>query len=225
MIENKRRSAELLFDSIGMIDDRLITEAYAPPVISRSARRAVKLRPIVSVIFALIAATAVLFASLLASRFIGDKAADGNMDNISAEGSDPLSENDFSPRSLELTLMNASQSDRVTRVSEEELEFFGKPARLVWRFDGDEQYNVLDITSKNDLIKLKNSLLINSGNISPENSEKVGFSIWIVYSDGSVVSPHLKNSSGNTGFGELFDYSPEIEPNNDLEKLIRDLTS
>ena len=49
------------------------------------------------------------------------------------------------------------------------------------------------------------------------DENNVSVRVWIACGDGSVVSPYLTSSKGNTGYGSLFEYDPEIEPD---EKFI-----
>ena len=47
--------------------------------------------------------------------------------------------------------------------------------------------------------------------------------VWIVYGDGSVVSPYLQISNGNDGAGEMFDYNAEVIPNADFTFCLSDI--
>ena len=59
--------------------------------------------------------------------------------------------------------------------------------------------------------------------LSREDSESVEVKVWLSYGDGTVVSPYLKHTRGNTGYGTLFDYSAEVEPSEKLTSTIHKL--
>jgi hypothetical protein len=53
-----------------------------------------------------------------------------------------------------------------------------------------------------------------------EQSAQPKYQIWLSFGDGVVVSPYLKNTAGNAGHGEVFDYDPELELGDALAERI-----
>ena len=62
-------------------------------------------------------------------------------------------------------------------------------------------------------------------NAKASGGEDAAVSVWINYGDGRVVTPYLKDTEGNVGYGTLFDYEPEIVPTKDMSKFVNSLVS
>ena len=61
--------------------------------------------------------------------------------------------------------------------------------------------------------------------VTPDYAQRCDYSVWICYGNGEIVSPQLKNSAGNIGYCELFEYSPEIEPSKEFVDLLDELVN
>jgi len=212
---NKQNKAERLFDVIGEIDPLLIADAETPPKRATSQVRFGRGAKLV----ASLALSLIVIVG--ASTLFFDKEADG-------EELDPTEDNcqnvQITENSLESVIMSAQYDSHIKTVSEEEITFFGSRMKIIWCYEGDANYRVVSVpTSKEqDLLRaienLKNS----------EKTTKAGempCAVWICYEDGRVITPYLESSAGNVGYAELFEYSPEIEPNSAFAELINELIS
>ena len=216
MSADKTRNAELLFDSIGNIDDRLIQEAQYAPVASSAQRSKYTLRAIIA-----LAATLMLTVTILATVLIA-KIVFGPRKNIAPDDNDLAAEVETSA-SLEHVLINCATNATVVE-SAEEFDFFDGNTKIVWQIEGESDYQVVTLSSKYDAAKLQ-TMLQQADQSTPATTESQQCRLWITFGDGRVVSPYLKNSAGNTGYAELFEYSPEVELDDDLTGLIDDLIS
>lgn len=208
------RAAEYLFDEIGGIDDSYIAAAMsARPVRARRPSR-----------IAVLAAAAVLVMAMVVAlpmSFVTDK---DDADNV-AELEKPISTDpsaddaeqkpDVIESPFELDSLLSNTPDSFNMGGEPDL-FDGTP-RLLWQ------------TSDGVLcgVKLSASELEHL-NREQGNGKQVGDAameaevmVWISYGNGLVVSPYLEDSPGNVGYGELFDYSPEIIPSAAVTGRIR----
>ena len=88
--------------------------------------------------------------------------------------------------------------------------------KIIWKYTDSELCYVVNI-SESDLKHLSDYSPIQS---VPDEICR----IWLTAGDGLVTSPCLKQSAGNIGYGEIFDYSPEVEVSEafatTLERLI-----
>ena len=208
---NKQNKAERLFDAIGGIDDYLIAEALTPPVkikprvkFGRGAKLAVS--------FAL-SLTVIVGASLAFLR--------GNFDKDSFE---PMEDGEdlVQTVTLESVVMSVQNDRHIKTLSEDEISFFSSRMKIIWCYEGDEKYRVVSVPSSEEekLIRAIDELA------NAPKTNKAGdmpYAIWICYEDGRVITPYLESSAGNVGYAELFEYSPEIEPNSAFTELINEL--
>ena len=193
----KRTNAEktkYLFRAIGEIDDRLVQEAafYRP---QRSAFSRVML------IAACLSLSLVLSvgAFLLANR----------RDSVKDEGTPPAS---GTPAVANLDVLLLDQRDNAsytTVASAEEINLFSGEVRVVWQYEDSDTLCVSRALSDRESAMLTAHL--GSGTSVGENSPTLTCKVWIALGDGTVVSPYLKASAGNTDT-VLFDYNAEILP-------------
>ena len=68
-------------------------------------------------------------------------------------------------------------------------------------------------------------LTSNIGGMAVGDDEEItlGTKVWISCGDGTVISPYLKASAGNIGYGELFNYEPEIIPSKSFNSCVSNL--
>ncbi len=214
MTTDKTKSAQILFDAIGEIDDRIIFETQTPFRVI--AKRNQKKRLVILLASILTTVTLFVATALTVANLAFDFLLNATDENIPPSVDSP---------DLQQTLINASQSQNVTCTDEQDIDLFDGKAKLIWRVNGEDAYYVVPISSHNTLSQLNTQMRSKSTLLSPEKAETVECDVWISYGDGTVVTPYLKYSEGNIGYAELFEYSPEIEPNEELVSVIDDLIS
>ena len=210
---SKLNKAEHLFDAIGEIDPMLVAEAATPPEKAKPRLRFDKAAKLIASfalsVIVIVGASTVFFD-----------------DNHGADELEPMEDGNESivESSLESVIMSAQSYSNVKTVSEESITFFDGRMKIIWRYEGDDNYRVVRVpTSKEkELLEAIENL---------KNSEKTTKSgdmpcaIWICYEDGRVITPYLENTDGNVGYAKLFEYSPEIEPSSAFTDLINELIS
>ncbi|MBO5415791.1 MAG: hypothetical protein J6A83_04100 [Clostridia bacterium] len=211
-MNDRIRAAEYLFDELGLISDSFVAEAMPTGVAAK--RRRTSLRRAVSAI----AAAAVLLTlaiGVFAIGFMRDKnEAEDGVTELEAE-------------SLEELLVGAQSGGAVTYCAEaESVGLFDGQTKLIWQSGNDGAYYSVTLSGTEDKAKLSQALRSTYGNPThaPEDYD-AGIYVWISYGDGTVVTPYLKGTEGNVGYGELFGYSPEIIPSEEFTELARDLIS
>ncbi|MBR2432345.1 MAG: hypothetical protein IKB23_05445 [Clostridia bacterium] len=188
---NKKEKAQLLFERMGLIDDRFIDEAasYVPK------RAAVRIK--FPVIRALAACLSVLLVFGIGIMMFGDKAPSGN-------NSQP--NNESLPQILTVSSILKKGATPYRLVDPSKLDLLDGESRIIWQdTESGEYYQVkISASQQNELHYL---------NLPAENvTEADGdYRIWFVNASGEVSSPELKKSSGNVSFGSLFTYDPELE--------------
>lgn len=197
----KRKNSAYLFDTIGTLDDALIDSARSPVAARKAIKTQKRLRTLA-------------VAAVLALVITG-----GAIDQLrfpSPDKATPVTE----VPSLSEVLM---QTNEPIQVEQDTLNFFDGQTKLVWRTN-EANYHCL-IIEKTDKEELYNSLAHSGKPLSPHQSKEIPLSVWICNGDGTVYSPYLKQTDGNTGYGALFSYCPEQEPSRSFTKLIQTLLS
>ncbi len=92
-------------------------------------------------------------------------------------------------------------------------ELINSEPSLIWKYQDSEEYHVKTISSKT-LSELLSE--IKNGELVVENASELNCLVWITSGSGEVYSPYLKPSSGNVGYGVLFEYDPELQPSEDF---------
>lgn len=218
MNADKTRNAELLFEAIGDIDDRLIQEAQVPFVKTAPSKRCnlkaiIALAATLSIVIGMLGAFAV-------SRFIGNV-----IDSALNDKADEGESSQIFESSLSQTLIDASDMPSVSKCEADEIDFFDGNTSIIWKASDENEYCVFTLTSTSDVTRLKTELSKVKEDISPENAENSQCEVWVTFGNGTVVSPYLKNSAGNVGYAELFEYSPEVEPDAAFAEFVNDLIS
>ena len=203
------RKAEYLFDEIGLIDDALVAEAMRE---GGAHRTALSLRRVtVAAVAAAMLFTATVGLTLSALIRRSDKSDDS-----------PTHDGMIEQITLGDALVRAELSGAQVYAEAQSIDLFDGKTKIIWQGESTDSYYTLDVSSVSDRQRLERAL-----DATYSTSETVGTEsdvrVWISYGDGSVISPYLRESAGNVGYGELFDYSPEIVPADDLAKLIDDL--
>lgn len=193
----KRTNAEktkYLFRAIGEIDDRLVQEAalYRP---QRSAFSRVML------------IAACLSFSLVLS--VGAFLLTNRRDSAKDESTPPTSETP-AVADLDSLLLDRRDSTSYTTVSvADEIDLFCGEVRVVWQYADSDTLCVSRALSDRESATLTAHL--GSGTSVGESSPALACKVWIALGDGTVVSPYLRSSAGNTDTA-LFDYNAEILP-------------
>ncbi|MBQ9086615.1 MAG: hypothetical protein IJY47_05460 [Clostridia bacterium] len=205
--KDQQRATDLLFDAIGQIEDRFVAEAATPYV---RAGKGLRLRR--SLILAL-TLSLVLVSSL--GLLIAQQVTDKEDHAVEMETGDILND--------EATGTVGSLSDRLSalraetaslRVPREELDLFSGKAQVIWKFSDESGYRVKQV-SRSEQTELTRMMTRDPGrSLSTTESADPGEleGIWIALGDGTVISPCLRQAPGNTAYGTLFSYEPELEP-------------
>ena len=217
MNEHQNKSTERLYDAIGGIDDKLIYDAQTPArareyVYTRQRHRITVIA--VACLFCIVAVVTLRLPDVI--RENSKSPSDTNADTHSNAIQDKLEGH----ITLEAMLDGITVSSKVEQVKIEDIDLLDSTAKLIWQHDGEDAYNVTFISEKSDLNVITTQLDHPASQLSEDDSESVGVKVWISYGDGRVVSPYLKNTRGNTGYGVLFDYSAEVEPSEKLTSTI-----
>ncbi len=203
---NKQKGAEYLLGELGNIDDRFIAEAenYRP------ARPAVRRFVIMA---AAAAAVFVLMLAMIPVLMMGrDKNGEANVTSYIYDSGTAI-ETEYSiaypPTTLDELLEKSQDTVDYVTEDEDEINLFDGEAKLIWQYDGDRDYCIVPISTVDCGILLNQ---VGDGKDVGETSPEAGCRFWIAPGDGTVLTPYLKDSGGNVGYGELFGYAAEIEP-------------
>ena len=207
MTEKRLKQAEALFCAIGMIDDEIVAAAQSPTFVRRKALWRNGVIAAVAACVALAIGVGALGAGMLASLFGGaDKAQD-------------------EPLTLDAVLEEAADNDSVMHLNEDDIDLFSGKTSLIWQNGGEGDYCVVELKSDYDAARLKKELYYQTEEVSADAAADIDYRMWVSFGDGTVVSPHLKRSAGNVGYGTLFDYDPEVVTNENFAKLVNTLTA
>ena len=213
MSEIKRKKAEYLLDSIGEIDERMIAEAMDIKTFQKS-KGSFFIRSLA------FAAAAVIVTGLSVSLILSQTLKKG--DDVENVG-----ENDIVIYQDVSDALAAAQSGNKAECFEspESIELFDGETKIVWQSaEGGKYYTLL--LDRGKKAALSSALGETYADSKPADSESNSKTlVWISYGDGRIVSPYLKDSAGNVGYGELFEYSPEIMPSENFLKLVNSLTT
>lgn len=226
MNEHNEKRAERLFDAIGGIDDRLIQDAMSPKKARDfiASRRRMRISiTAVACLFCLVIGALIRLPDL-GGKINTDSPDRGDEQSNTSVQTQPTPDKNPAPnaphRSLEQVLNLSSTSAKVTYLSADKLELRDSRSKLIWQFEGDDGYNVVNIDSQSKLDTITAQLDSPAFRLNAESSEKLSVKLWIAYGDGRIVSPYLVHAPGNTGIGALFDYNAEVEPSAKLTEAI-----
>lgn len=200
-MREEQERIDKLIRGIGEIDDRYLNEAVAFRPVRRQNIRYSAIAAILMVAFCLAVVRPMLrsFSDLSNSKSeVALSGAYGSLDELLLEATTYVT--DFS--------------------SVGQLSKTGAP-RLVWQDRESGEISVCHLT-ESELARVERNL--GKGRSVGEQSPDLAYDVWIVDKDGWVVTPYLKASAGNAGC-EIFDYDPEIIPDDALIKCILDILS
>lgn len=208
MKKSNMKKTVYLFNEIGRIDDRLLTEAMQ----YRAANRSVSARKVL-----LLVASLSLSVFLLLVGGIGLATRLGSLHNKSdapsAETGNPQDTPSDTPWELD-QLLQAHRQDADVQIlsSSEEYGFFDGQARLVWQYaDSDLLYVSRSLTAA-EVERLLEEMSGEDGVRVQSGDGLPGCRIWLVCDNGEVRTPYLEASDGNVGYADFFDYRAEVIP-------------
>ena len=204
----KRTNAEktkYLFRAIGEIDDRLVQEAAF-------------YRPQRSVLSRVMLIAACLSLSLVLS--VGAFLLTDRRDSAKDEATPPASETPALTNLDSLLLDRRDSASYTTVLSAEEIDLFSGEVRVVWQYADSDTLCVSRALSDREFATLTAHL--GSGTSVGEVSPALSCKVWIALGDGTVVSPYLRSSAGNTDTA-LFDYNAEILPDQSFISCISEI--
>lgn len=195
---NKDQKTDVLFSSIGEIDDALIDEAIS---YKKVRRRSFKFG-------ALAACLALLIVLAVAVPLMSQMGLNG--------GSEVPEQN--AACALDLLFLECKGKEYERYESFEELSYVGV-ATLVWQYTDSGEIYALKLTEQQlEFIESK----LGKGTAAGEDSPKLSCKVWILDGKGNVKTPYLKNDDGNVGC-TVFDFEAEIIPNDAFVKCISDI--
>ncbi len=213
--ERKMRSAERLFDAIGMIDDRIIADAAECHSKTPNRKEVPFLRRYA------VSLTALLLAVLMVGSFVIANLSNlANSDSLNENLKDNVGVIDETRKSLDFVLSAATPN--TATLSLDEIDFFDGEVSLIWNYGGEDVYHKLTFEAKNAESEIKNCMSKSVEQIPAEKEDLTLCRVWVSYGNGEVVSPYLKESAGNVGYAELFEYSPEVIPSDSFCDLVTD---
>jgi len=212
MKNDRMQKAEYLFREIGNIHDRWVTEA-----ITYQKPRARLLRPLT--VAASIAVAASLLLGVFAANWNRIETLFGNLSFGESSGKTDI---EFTSTEALLLYCREDANASYTVVSGvEQLDFFSASAHVVWQYENDSAVYVSRALTNDERDRL--TYHMKYGDRFDESAAQPACRVWILYGDGSVASPYLHPSIGNTGAGELFDYHVEVIPNADFNTCLSDI--
>ena len=209
MRQTKYQKATALFLAIGTVEDRYLAEALAPRIKRQPMRRALLIAACLTL------STVVLLGVLLIAlqnRSLPDGSTQPPIENPQTQPTTPTNP-------LDLLLVNHSTEQNA--LEEDALDFFSKNARVVWRYADSPTLYTSRALSDGELERLLNRL--KTAKPTEESDTKPSCEVWILLGDGSVISPYLHTSPGNTAAAELFDYNVEVIPDADFAACLSDI--
>ena len=205
-MNEKMKKAEYLFSELSGIDERLVAEALEV----KGKRTGFGKRAVVVLV-----AAALLMSLFVGSFVIGNIVGDKKQDSVEPVVSDTFEE----------SLADAERSSRVMSYrSTDDIDLFDGAAKIVWS-DGDG-YNVIRLSGESEQKKLYSAMNKSfAGAKAVGEGDDTDVLVWISFGDGRVMTPYLRNTVGNVGYGTLFEYEAEIVPTSDMSKFVNLLVS
>jgi len=198
--------SESLFDSIGDIDDRFVSEAESFVKARQIAVRTKRIR-----IASFVAAAAVIVIAII-------PLLSKNLFSPPNSGAPGLNNNAVN---VETVLSQVRDKESLKLVSGDEIDYLDNTAKLIWQYEGDESYVVLEL-SESDKKGLTEAMKTHGSTYGVDEAAECY--VWISLGNGTVVSPYLLDSPGNVGLS-AFEYMPEVEPSDSFVTLLSSIIS
>ena len=207
MKNEKKRKAELLFDAIGRLDDRLLQDALT----WRPRNRLAITRALLIAATLSLSAAVMISGVLLALRRDNEPNADFPPDNGTEETNPTVIP-------LDTALLAVRDHASYATVSTDKISFYDGKARIVWQYADSDTLCVSRELTRQELEVLREEL--GKGDRVGTDSPALSCTVWVICGDGEVLSPYLEASAGNVGQGELFNYEAELIPSDTLTSCI-----
>lgn len=223
----RKRESELLLEAIGEINDSFIFEAESYQKKKASAplwRKLVIAAVALSVVFTLTLSVGI---GLMLGGMSKDEDNAGEMPTDAPPTDAPDKDDGDAPEASTPTTLDGAliglkrQTQSFSSPLEREMLFDGE-AKLIWKYSDEEDYRICEIASAIDAEAVKSYVSSKRGftEAAPSDEEGEIDGFWVCFGDGLVYTPYLKSSSGNVGYGDVFDYENELEPSADFAELI-----
>ena len=205
-MNEKMKKAEYLFSELSGIDERFVKESLEV----RGKRSGFAKKALVVLVAAAFLMT-MLFNVFVIGSIISEIRLDKSPETVIT--------------SFEEVLSNSENSARVMSYSASgDIDLFDGAIKLIWN-DGDS-YKVIRLSGESERRQLDSAMSRSFANAKAvEGEADLGMLVWVSYGDGRVVTPYLKNNAGNVGYGELFEYDPEIVPTDDMSDFVNYLVT
>ncbi|MBQ8309730.1 MAG: hypothetical protein IJX80_01795 [Clostridia bacterium] len=199
-----------LFDEIGGVDERMLTEAME----YRSAKRSAKvLRTLTAIACALL--VTVTGVSVILTNWRGWFVVDGT-DSGPSDGAFPS----WSTHTLDALLQNArGEASYMLLSSTSDVTYFGE-AYLLWQYEDDGAVYQSRALTGEELGRL--CTLIADGKAVGDTSPAQFTRVWLTLGNGDVLTPYLPTTPGNIS-ATVFDYEAELIPSDELISCISDI--
>lgn len=194
MKHNKEEAAAFLLDELGGIDERYVLEARA----YRRGGLSGGIKALISIGSVAAALVFLTFSLVIINVLIGGRS--GGKAALELDG-----------------VLDATSAQSTDEITDE--MFFSGQALLVWQKADEQTYYTAPVDSSQ--LRSLSEGLGHGGAYS--DSEQPAAKLWLLMGDGTVVSPYLKTSPGNVGYGCLFDYNAEITPSSSTVSLINQI--
>ncbi len=102
------------------------------------------------------------------------------------------------------------------------LSYFDGNAYLVWQKENSDTLSQSRPLTAHELEALQKELG-RGEEIDSTLAQQVSCRVWILLGDGRVISPYLEATSGNVGYGTIFDYNAECIPSTTFTSLVSDI--
>ncbi len=207
MIGNKFDKACRLYLAMSELDDRTATEALR---YRRSLAHGAKAVVIMAACLTLIIGATLM--SIVVASFVAERNSNQSPDDAPPISSSTTLSSVFNYYREKNDLTSSSNSNPPELIN-------GSPA-LIWKYQDSEEYYIktLDTYTLNSLV----SEIKNGEQVKSDESE-LDCLVWISSGNGEVYSPYLKPSVGNIGYGDLFEYDPEIYPSEDFVSAVQSI--
>ena len=216
--DNKIKAAQRLFDAIGEIDDSIIKDAENTCFSCSRTLHNTRFTRVVTTAAVIL----VLCVGMVGGFIVGNlRGPQDGMTNSSDEDVNVITQTD----NLKNVLLDACETDAAEIITLDAIDFFDGEVSVIWKYDGENDYYKLVLGKTKNDAAIRNKVSGVNKQIDEETAISLGVSVWVSYGNGEVVSPYLKTSNGNVGYAELFDYSPEIVPNDDFVQFVKNTIS
>lgn len=199
---NKEDKARYLFEQLGDIDDDLLYESSGRPLMVISAKQKRKKRARTLALL-LAASVAVSLVMITFSSRVNHAPGDSTPPETNATGSAGV----------------RPEEEPLSEGGEHDVLFSGTPCVIVEEASGERYFYRMD---QGDFEQLRSLTArnVSAPGVTAARKDK----IWFTDGRGTVVSPCIRFTEGNVGYGALFDYEDEVDLSAELRSALSRLT-